>query len=110
MWESFNYYSGGGIQGVDGQRQTVLDEQVGLVSPRGRPSQPTLERPEIPLAWPAGEPSVTFEMQRKTHMYSRMAVPTLLHTCVEFRRTLIDLGYELAFGTRSAAPRIRSHY
>ena len=78
MWESFNYYSGGGIQGVDGQRQTVLDEQVGLVSPRGRPSQPTLERPEIPLAWPAGEPSVTFEMQRKTHMYSRMAVPTLL--------------------------------
>ena len=87
----------------------MLDDQAGLASPKGRPSQPwepTPETPEIPLTWLAGEPRVAFEMQRKTHMYTRMAIPALLHTCVESRQTLMNLGHELAFGTRSAAPRV----
>ncbi|RSL78265.1 hypothetical protein CEP51_008369 [Fusarium floridanum] len=38
-------------------------------------------------------------------MYSNAPIPALLHTCTESRLALVNMGYQLAFQTRSSGPR-----
>jgi len=69
------------------------------------PWTPTSETPEVPIHWLVQHPQLAFEFARKSYLYSRTAIPPLLHTCSESRRVLMRYGYTLSFATRTHGPR-----
>ncbi|WAO86360.1 Hypothetical protein NCS54_00363200 [Fusarium falciforme] len=74
--------------------------------PLVQPWVPTSSAPEIPLDWLCENPDFVWEFARRCHLYSHTPIPALLHTCAESRIMLINMGYKLAFRTRSSGPRI----
>ncbi|RSL50832.1 hypothetical protein CEP53_008654 [Fusarium sp. AF-6] len=87
-------------------KQLTLDS-FGFTStkPPVQPWVPTSSTPEIPLDWLCEHPDVAWEFARTGYLFSRAPIPALLHTCTESRLELINMGYQLAFQTRSRGPR-----
>ncbi|KAI2640702.1 hypothetical protein GGS26DRAFT_173425 [Hypomontagnella submonticulosa] len=74
------------------------------------PWMPTHTSPEIPIDWLLDHPDVAYQLLRKTSLYSKAPIPSLLHTCAESRKILVSAGYRLAFGSRNHEPRTWFHY
>lgn len=86
--------------------QLTLDDFGFTTSkPRPEPWQPTDETPEIPLEWLVnGHPRIAWDLARESYLYSNTPAPALLQVCTESRAALIEVGYELAFRTRTHKP------
>ncbi|CAG9961970.1 unnamed protein product [Clonostachys byssicola] len=93
------------------RRQTTLEEYSFTTSKT--PYDPWTATPEAPCI-PANrlheKPKLAFELARETWLYSETPIPAFLHVCTESRQVLKTLGYQLAFGTRSHAPRTWFHF
>jgi hypothetical protein len=72
---------------------------------RRLPWTPTAECPELPPQLLYADPLAAWKMTRPHYLFSNAPIPPLLHTCFESREVLMRHGYQLAFGTRAAAPR-----
>ncbi|KAK1832019.1 hypothetical protein QBC39DRAFT_433612 [Podospora conica] len=73
--------------------------------PRRLPWTPTTECPELPPHLLYADPRAAWKLARPHRLFSNAPIPPLLHTCFESREVLMSYGYQLAFGTRTAAPR-----
>ncbi|KAM5341289.1 hypothetical protein ACJ41O_014320 [Fusarium nematophilum] len=92
-------------------RQTRLEE-YGFTSNKTvyEPWADTPETPRIPVGWLTEHPALAFELARQSWLYSKAPIPAFLHVCKESREALTRWGYQLAFGTRSHAPRSWFHF
>lgn len=72
---------------------------------RRLPWTPTAECPDLPPHLLYADPLAAWKMTRPHYLFSNAPIPPLLHTCFESREVLMRHGYQLAFGTRTAAPR-----
>lgn len=90
----------------DSAIQTMLTA-FGFTTTKSRrlPWTPTAECPDLPPHLLYTDPVLTWKMTRPHYLFSNAPVPPLLHTCFESREVLMRYGYQLAFGTRTAAPR-----
>ncbi|KAK2758230.1 hypothetical protein FQN54_004074 [Arachnomyces sp. PD_36] len=93
--------------------QTTLEAHGFVTSkPKYQPWEPSAEVPEIPLNW-LGENrnlKMAWAMTRQNELYSHEPIPALLHVCVESRAFLMNIGYQLAFGTRTSVPMTWFHF
>ncbi|RYP15736.1 hypothetical protein DL767_010291 [Monosporascus sp. MG133] len=93
--------------------QTTLEAHRFTTSkPKYQPWEPSAEVPEIPLNWLGANSNVktAWVMTRQSELYSRAPIPAVLHVCVESRASLMNFGYQLAFGTRTSLPMTWFHF
>lgn len=85
----------------------AIETRIVLIKTKSRrlPWTPTAECPDLPPHLLYTDPVLTWKMTRPHYLFSNAPVPPLLHTCFESRGLLMRHGYQLAFGTRTAAPR-----
>lgn len=90
----------------DSAIQTMLTA-FGFTTTKSRrlPWTPTAECPDLPPHLLYTDPVLAWKMTRPHYLFSNAPIPPLLHTCFESREVLMRHGYQLAFGTRAAAPR-----
>ena len=86
--------------------QTMLTA-FGFTTTKSRrlPWTPTAKCPDLPPHLLYDDPRAAWKMTRRHYLFSNAPIPPLLHTCFESREVLMRHGYQLAFGTRAAAPR-----
>ncbi|UPK97270.1 hypothetical protein LCI18_008205 [Fusarium solani-melongenae] len=92
---------------IHGKSKQPTLESFGFTSskPLTHSWEPSSFTPEISLDRLCENPGHAWELARTGHFFSKAPIPALLHTCTESRLELINMGYQLAFQTRSSGPR-----
>ncbi|KAI1365653.1 hypothetical protein F5Y08DRAFT_169471 [Xylaria arbuscula] len=90
----------------DGRYQTTLERYGSGTTNRQnhQPWETTEDMPDVSYRFLSENPDVAWELLRTSSFYSTAPIPALLHVTRESRQVLIEIGYELAFRTRSCGP------